>query len=291
MHGEVPKDAGEAAIYWLNRYDRQPTEAARGIRELVARSPERVATTLLQLFEKEGWGGATSFLAKLLSSQAATAARVCNPAASLSGSVILAKMLMQHEPSFDARLAKSLTNGDHLSESARHRGFAILEKLSDGGRLIPILIQFLRDPDSRVRSKAALMFGRIAISRGIVDRLMGDANPRVRANFIEGLWSRQAAESRPFFERALKDVDHRVVGNAVVGLYRAGEIGAVVSHMSRMARRPEAPFRAAAAWAMGQTGEDHYTGVLGHMLHDSDPLVRRSALRALRKINLARAAS
>jgi HEAT repeat protein len=54
-----------------------------------------------------------------------------------------------------------------------------------------------------------------------------------------------------------------------------------------MARHPEASFRAAAVLVMGQTSEDRYAGVLRHMLQDTDPLVRRNALRATRRINLA----
>jgi len=79
------------------------------------------------------------------------------------------------------------------------------------------------------------------------------------------------------------------VGNALVGLHRSGETRGVVMHLGRMARRPEALFRAAAAWVMGQTGEEGYSNVLRHMARDPNPLVRRNALRSLRQIHVASA--
>ena len=285
----VPEDVAEAVAYWLTRYSANPSWAARNIRELAARAPERVVETVLPLYQSGSWGEAASLLARLLSSVGATARKLCDPAASLEGSVCIAKALMQHEPGFDARFAKSLLDDDQMTEAARQRGLAVMEKLGSGGRLIPILIQFLRDPDSRIRSKAALLFGQIMPPRGIMDRLIGDTDARVRANFVEGLWNCSASDCRPLFRQALEDANHRVVGNALVGLHRLGETSDVVRRLGKIARHPEALFRAAAAWVMGQTGEERYSDVLRHMARDPDPLVRRSAFRSLRQINSASA--
>jgi HEAT repeat protein len=69
-----------------------------------------------------------------------------------------------------------------------------------------------------------------------------------------------------------------------VGLHRLGETRDVIKHLGEMTRHPEGLFRAAAAWVMGQTGEERYAGVLRHMVRDPDARVRRNALRALRRI-------
>lgn len=282
----VPEDVAQAVVYWLTRYSRNSSETARNIRELAARSPERVVETVLHLYQGGGWGEAARFLASVLSGNGRTAAKLCDPSASLDSSVGIAKALTQHEPRFDARFAKSLLVDDQMTEAERQRGLAVLERLDGGGRLIPILMQFLRDPDSRIRSKAALMFGRIMSTHGLLDRLMGDTDARVRANLVEGLWNSTAGDDRrPLFRRALQDPNHRVVGNALVGLHRLGEHRDVIQHVTKMARRPEAPFRATAAWVMGQTGEERYAAVLRHMVRDPDLLVRRGAFRSLRRIN------
>ncbi len=280
----VPEDAGEAAVYWLAHYGANPSWAARNIRELAAKAPERVVDALLPLCPQGGWGEAEALLARLLSTLGPTAVKLCDPAASLERSVCIAQALMQHEPRFDARFARSLLDDDRMTEAARQRGLAIMQKLGSAGRLIPILIQFLRDPDSRIRSKAALMFGQTPPPRGIVERLMADADARVRANFVEGLWNCPANHCRALFCQALDDANHRVVGNALVGLQLAGETREVMRYLSKMVRHPEALFRAAAVWVIGQTGEPRYTDVLRQMARDPDPLVRRSAFRSLRQL-------
>lgn len=287
----VPEDAAEAVEYWLARYGRDQPKAARHIRELFAKSPEQAVDTVLPMYRAERLGEATRFVAGLLSSEKRTVLKLCDPGASLDDSVRTVKALTQQEPTFDARFARSVLNDGEITETARLRGLEVLERLGSSGRLIPILIQFLRDPDSRIRSKAALMFGQIMSARGIMDRLLRDEDARVRANFMEGLWSCPASfDCRPLFRQALDDSNHRVVANALVGLHRLGGTHEILANASKMARRPEALFRAGSAWVMGQTGDKRFTGVLRQMMRDQDPSVRRNALRSLRRINLASSA-
>jgi len=286
-----PEEVGEAVLYWLARYLGDPAGAARNLRELVAKAPDRVVETALPLYVAGRFGEAAPFLARLLSGESRTAALLCDPAAALGDSVGAARALAQHEPHFDARFARSLLDDDGMTEAARQRGLAVLEKLGSSGRLIPILIQFLRDPDSRIRSKTSLMFGQVMSTQSIMDRLMGDKDARVRANFVEGLWNHAGNDCRQLFRQALEDPDHRVAANGLIGLHRLGENREVILRVGQMACHPEASFRAAAVWVMGQTGEERYSSVLRPMVRDADPLVRRNALRSLRRINLARAPS
>lgn len=284
----APKDVGEALVYWLECYSRNPSEAARKIRELAANAPERLLEAALPLYLAGDCGEGGRCLASVLIRDSRTVEKLCDPGGSLESSVCIAGALMQHEPRFDARFAKTLLNDDRMTEAARQRGLAVLEKLGSSGRLIPILIQFLRDPDNRIRSKTALLFGQIMSTRGIMDRLIGDADARVRANFVEGLWSCPASfDCRPLFLHALNDPDHRVAANALIGLHRLGENRDFIAHVGKMARDPEARMRVVGAWVMGQTGDKRYTGPLRQMVRDPDARVRLSALRALRRVNAA----
>src|ERR1039457_1752503 len=104
----VPEDVAEAVVYWLALYSRGPSEAARKINELAAKAPERVVETLLPLYQTGNRGGTARFLASLLSNEDRTVAKLCDPAASLDGSVCAAKALTQHEPNFYTRFAKGL---------------------------------------------------------------------------------------------------------------------------------------------------------------------------------------
>lgn len=287
----VPQEVAAATEYWLAQCNRSPSEAVRGLRDLAARAADLVVQTVLAGYEPGRWTGASPFLERLLSGLSATAFKLCDPTVSIDHSVRIAEALTQQDPQFDARFAKRLLEDGIMNEGARHRGLVVLGKLGSGSRLMHILIQILRNPDTRIRSKAALLFGQTMPTRGIMERLMKDSNARVRANFIEGLWSSLAADYRPVFRVALKDPHHRVAGNGLIGLYRLGETREFHRHVSRMAHHPEAAFRAMAAWVMGQTGEESFTGILRQLARDPDSLVRCGAIRALRRINLARAAS
>ena len=70
----VPEDVGEAVVYWLTHYSANPAWAARNIRELVAKAPERVVQTVLPLYQSGGWGEAGRFLATVLYSDGRMAA-------------------------------------------------------------------------------------------------------------------------------------------------------------------------------------------------------------------------
>jgi len=280
----VPDDPARATLYWLSIYNRDPAMAARSLRELAAHAPQPLAEAVLAEYQPGRWPGASPFIERLLSGLGSTVTTLCDPATSIEDSARIAKVLAQSDPQFDARFAKQLLDDGLTGETERHKGLAILDRLGSAGRLIPILVQFLRNPDSRIRSKAAIMFGQHMPSQGLVERLMRDGDARVRANFVEGLWSSVTGDSRPVFRMAIKDSHHRVAANGLVGLYRLGETHEAVRGLSEMARHPEPLFRAAAAWVMGHIGDEHFAGVLRHMAADPAPLVRSSAARSLRLI-------
>lgn len=290
VDAEPPKGAGEAIVFWLARYSRHPGEAGRNLRELAAKAPLVAAEVLLPRYEAGECGDATALVAGLLGRNARAFSRLCDPAVPLESAISLAQSLAKQEPRFDAHFAKNLLIDEGIGDDGLERGLSILEQLGSCGRLIPILIQLLRSPNNRVRSRAALTLGRIVPSRGLMSQLMRDADDRVRANFVEGLWN-SPHNCVDLFRQALRDSHQRVVGNGLIGLHRTGHHRDVIHHLARMARSPDAPFRATAAWVMGQTGEQRYATVLQHMVHDPDARVRRNALLALRRIKPAEPAA
>ena len=283
LDAEPPEGAGEAIVFWLARYGRHPGESGRNLRELAAKEPQLAAEVLLPLYESGECGDATALVAGILGRNARAFERLCDPAIPLQSAISLAQSMAKQEPRFDAHFAKNLLTDDQISEADLERGLSILEQLGSCGRLVPILIQLLRNPNSRVRSRAALTLGRIVPSRGLMSQLMRDRDDRVRANFVEGLWN-SPHNCVDLFRQALRDAHQRVVGNGLIGLHRTGHNRDVIHHLARMARNPDAAFRATAAWVMGQTGEDRYAAVLQHMVHDPDARVRRNALLSLRRI-------
>jgi HEAT repeat protein len=144
-------------------------------------------------------------------------------------------------------------------------------------------------PDPRVRSKAALLVGRSNKNHKWVKDRLAEADPRVRANAIESLWGSDSDGSRAVFWTALGDDDDRVVGNAILALYRMGD-PASIQLLLQLIAHPEIPFRVTGVWAMGETGDPRFMPMLARMIAEQVRELRANAFRAMAKIKKAIAA-
>jgi len=181
-------------------------------------------------------------------------------------------------------LAEGVTSGTRpLLAANAGRLLDILARVSDGARILPSLARLLHSTDAELRSKAALIMGRSNRSAIWVQSHMSDADPRLRANAIEGLWGVETEEVRGLMLAALRDANNRVVGNALYGLYTMGESSSLPETI-KLAGHPAAVFRATAAWVMGETGDSRFRDTLAQLLRDSHPMVRSRALRSITRI-------
>ena len=205
-------------------------------------------------------------------------------------SVALGRWLMTVEKTLDIRLARCLPlrTGDHddcaLTGPRAERALEILNEISVGRRVVPVLNHLTLDPDKRISSKAALLVGKRVQSLLWAKRLMAEAtDPRLRANTLEALWGMDSPPARQFFRVCLNDDINRVVGNALMGMHLAGESD-VAACACRVAKHLKPEFRSTAAWVMGKIGDPAYAAELTLMVKDTDPMVRSAALRALLEI-------
>ena len=189
---------------------------------------------------------------------------------------------MRMEPQFDIRLMRWLVDGAN-QELVRRLGSgaeALLEGLtlsSPGNRLLPVAVQLLRSQAGHVRSKAALL---VAQRNQRVDLALADSDARVRANAIEALWGQRTPGARRALTQALEDGNNRVTGNAILGLFRMGDVS-VVPRLLDMMRHPSPAFRSTAAWVMGQTADRAFLPRLSELAADADVGVAEAAGRAL----------
>ncbi len=205
----------------------------------------------------------------------------------------LAQELKSWVPDLDLRLARRALGdeADGQKQSAPpvvRRALALLAALSPGERIIPFLLRACRIPDQRISSQVARLAGRYR-ARGLLLRLLEDANPRVRANAVESLAdARHLSDRRELLWRASTDEHHRVAVNALVALARLGEQEAL-TRLEQLAQHQAPEFRAAAAWGMGRLGEPRFQPVLSLLYQDDCGIVRRNALRALVRLRKAQA--
>jgi HEAT repeat protein len=205
----------------------------------------------------------------------------------------IARQLSKVDPQFGVKLLKSVlpnadeTSTDPASVRTRLRLMEILESVSDGQRILPVMMRLLKDSDAKVRSKAALLAGRGNQSTRVAEECLSAGDARVRANAVESLWDADAAGVRALLWGVLADSDNRVVGNALLGLYRMGEISSIAAIL-KMVGDSRDLFRATAAWVMGQTGDPRFQTSVTSLIRDT-AVVRATAFRALRSLNQAKA--
>jgi HEAT repeat protein len=202
----------------------------------------------------------------------------------LGKAVLLARSLLQFEPLLDVKLLQKVAeDGVAEGDVARvRRALDIVAELPPDARVLPLLSRLLRINDPRVRSKAALLFTRAGQNARWVREKLSEEDVRVRANIIEGLWKVDTQVAREVLLEAAGDGEHRVAANALVGLYYLDPTNA--TDIEGMATHNDPKFRAAAAWAMGQTEDDAFVAALQGLVKDPDSVVRTRALRSLVRI-------
>lgn len=203
--------------------------------------------------------------------------------------VTLTRRLMSVDPSLDVRFARQLParNGstpDTINGPAAERALDILDEISLGKRIVPVLSHLTRHPDGKISAKATLLVGKRVQNVAFAKRLIGEeTDPRIRANAIEAVWGNDTPPVQKLFWECVEDRHNRVVGNALVGLYLAGEetINGVVT---RFANDYKPEFRMTSAWTMGRIGNADFVSTLSPLIKDQHPGVRSAALRSLQNI-------
>jgi hypothetical protein len=182
------------------------------------------------------------------------------------------------DPSFIINFLKA---SDRISSpQAILRALSVVPGLGDYSILIPWLRKLCIHADERVRSRSIKLFCELRPNKALIERQMQSDEPRVRANAIEALWHSRTLDATAFFKSATSDVNHRVVGNALVGLHLQGDPSAVTK-MIELSQSPDPLFRAAMAWCFGFIRDERAISVLDVLSKDASARVRKRALASL----------
>jgi HEAT repeat protein len=267
----------------MESFDDSPAISSKRMRELLESDRAAFRPAALASLRQAQDNRAYRYLVALLAGNHMLVKIVCDPSLRMPAALMLARTGIKANPALDADLARELVNQmgtDTLGDDVVIRSLGILGAISSGRRLLPLLTTLLHHPNPRVRSKVALLIGRRQGSVRWVEHHKDEGDPRVRANAIEGLWGSTDEGVQKLLWEASRDQNNRVAGNALIGLYRMGDvrgIGAVLD----MAAHAEARFRATAGWVMGESADPRFLAPLGRMLADPDKMVRARAFRAL----------
>lgn len=174
-----------------------------------------------------------------------------------------------------SRVMGETTSAGHLV-----RALTLIEDSQDYSAFYPRLCTLTWHPDNYIRSKAVLALCRVRPNRSLIDRQLASPDARVRANAVEALWHAPAGSSVRVFQEALGDDNHRVVVNALVGLYHHGD-ESYYEKMVALAGHPEPRFRAALAWALGDIREEKLLSLLQKFASDPSSEVSTRAAASL----------
>ena len=197
------------------------------------------------------------------------------------------RSLTSCDPHLDVRLARLISGRDWDSEILDSDTVVhvldVLNEISPGPRLVPILNHLTQNSDQRTAAKATLLMARRIQNHDWMERHLGSGDPRLRAAVLEALWGIDTSSARGTLRAGLNEENNRAVGNALVGLHLLGEssVGALAEQMLED-RRPM--FRSTGAWVMGKIGAPYFVQPLQRALADGEPGVRHAARRALKEI-------
>lgn len=281
----------------VESFDRDTAEGRERIRGLMDNDPRAFQEGIVPVLRSGSSPRGIQFAVGLLVGSPCLFGALCNPALTCEEGIMLARTALQADGAADVVLAKRLVedaSSSRLSSSTASRLMEILDKISNGRRLMPFLLRLMRLSDPQIRSKAALMIGRGNFSVQWLRKVLGDPDPRIRASGIESLWGHDARkvldvrEVCDMLRSAAKDVNNRIAANALLALYGMGESWSIPELVKMSAN--EAPmFRASAAWVMGETGDRRFAETLLHMMSDANAIVRKRTFSALGRIRKATA--
>jgi hypothetical protein len=261
--------------------------AAKAIREVYSIDPDGFPPAVVELLRSGPDLPGIPYLMAILVAETDWLGTVCNPDKySLEQSLDLVKRAHRLDPSTKLKLAKMLSGLRFSTEDETRfasRVLEVLERSPDPSTALPALRQLAQCPNARIRSKAALLIGRINQNPQWADQGLEEADPRVAGNAVESLWGMSTPAAREaFFKAALSD-RHRIAANGIVGLYKMGDESAIpfLFHLSRSATPLS---RAAAAWAMGYLEDPRFLPQLTRLMSDADEITRKGAFRAVARI-------
>jgi hypothetical protein len=170
----------------------------------------------------------------------------------------------------------------------RLKGLQITQELGLGDLLRPAVMQTSSDPNAKLRSKAIAVLGELdgIPPESLLERILNDADPRVRANAIEVLETRQKTEYLPMLAQKARTAasNNRERANAIKALHRMKVRNATIA-LDAMLKDPRPEHRISALWALKAIGWWQLLREVGRLAkEDTNMRVRRYALAILKTV-------
>ena len=181
------------------------------------------------------------------------------------------------------RISRYLTNG---TVEQRVRGLQIVHELELAPQFREQLVGLCAHQNARVRSKAVGLLVEIPgeATSNILERVLADTDPRVRANAIEVLENKRSTEYVPMLTERARSTHNRERANAIKALHRM-KVGMASEQLAIMLRDPRSEHRISALWTLRHIGLWALISEVGRLAKADESLkVRRYAASILKNV-------
>ncbi|HSI32266.1 MAG TPA: HEAT repeat domain-containing protein [Tepidisphaeraceae bacterium] len=169
----------------------------------------------------------------------------------------------------------------------RLKAMQMAQELGLAELLRPTILQLCTDVNAKVRSKAVGIVGGLneAPADILLERVMNDSDPRVRANAIEVLESKHRTNFMPMLAQRARSTSSRERANAIKALHTM-KVKAATTALGHMLKDPRAEHRISGMWALRAIGWWGMLNEVGRLAKEDQNLrVRRYALGVLRNVS------
>ncbi len=257
-NGHEVTETHEQICGLMEHYDpASRSELQATLSNLLQERPDACVMAIIKFIDqdREPSSPAGEFLARELLTRGLLSHLICEGAfQDLEQAVRVAGRVASITPTLNVDLLRTVwSSGLSSKRPAALRVLSVVENLDSLSRTLPMLVQMVRASDNVVRSKAALLASRAQADGRMVREQLKDPDPRVRANALEALWGISKSGAVQSFRLAANSPDehHRVVVNAIMGLYLAGFQDEAMTRLRQLAAGPCPRLHAASEWALG----------------------------------------
>ena len=269
---------------FIQSYSDEDFSRKQNLQQMVVCDPRSFVPAAVQVLGATAVCPGWRYVAQILPKDRTLVEALDTPLVSLGQATDIARLMgLTLEAALETELSLLVRSG-LIDDERVLRLLAIVEAAGAERRCLPYQNELLHPATNpSVRSKAAKLLTIASRRATLAAKLLLDPDPRVQASAVEALWTFDEEEATPIMIAASRAKNHRVVGNAAIGLYRLNNLVSL-RIIWGMVRHPDPQTRIAGVWVMGETGDPRFLLYLEELSRDGNGVPKPVSLRALRRI-------